>query len=43
MDAADNLQRRQPEFEAVQEAVMAAALEWERLEQDDLEVLLLAA
>jgi hypothetical protein len=43
MDAADNLQRRQPEFEAVQEAVMAAALEWERREQDDLEVLLLCA
>jgi hypothetical protein len=42
-------QRRQAEvqaqaqFQAVQEAVMAAALEWERREQDDLEVLLLCA
>ena len=35
--------RRAEEFQAIQEAVMAAALEWERREQDDLEVLLLCA
>jgi hypothetical protein len=35
--------RRAEEFQAIQEAVMAAAFEWERMEQDDLEVLLLAA
>jgi len=39
--ASDLAARQQARFEAVQEAVMAAALEWERREQDDLEVLLL--
>ena len=37
------LAQQQRQFEAIQEAVMAAALEWERREQDDLEVLLLCA